>query len=408
MNIQRSHAIEKAAHSAATPHSHSVEETSYEDESELHVAIRTNQAAHFTLLLANKPNLLVENADGQTALEFAEEYNHFYYVEKILHKIRSLDEAVPRERHMKLLGSFWFHENTEILKTASKFFAPQRSVIQYSYDGSATDRSTAHSYDLLPWIRDSGESADHIKISLKPEDLENALYHFLGKRAFLFLQEKPHLHDGNYVERIYTLMLGTWRTFYHSQPADPLYKEIDRAIADAIHPPANRLLARKIQKGISPVIIQTGWSGHSLTAVFAGDRLFICNRGRTYLDQRHALAVYRIDRNRVTPNLLRKFTSDGSFEDASTFLSETVLDELNARSDTFCVEVHKYCQPAELTKPICVAANLRLAINAILLSKSKKVNDRWDFMDAITKYKEYVILTRFVVLNRFLNGNWED
>lgn len=368
-------------------------------ETPLHVAIRTDWAYGVTLILKNNPDLLLQNNQGLTPLELAEELDRPYFINQLLNTISALDQAVPVSRHYRFLGSIWFRGNKECISAVAKIILPKsnQGLYEYRFDSESRGR-------LAAWIHDPTQDANLVTFSFARKVWNNILYHFAGKQALLFTKDRKVLRLGSYEEKMYTVMLWTWRNYWQKMPAEEQspYQIIDRAIANAINPPSNSDLVKKIRSGKTPVIIPTGWHGHSLTAVFSKNWLFICNRGRDYLSQEFAFTAYRIDRKAITAKLLQQFKKTER-ADASVFLSSTLPKALGATQDSFCEKIHTpSLQPSRLTKPICVAANMRLAIFAILLSNSKKVNDQWDFSKATIAYKDYVLSARFMMLHRYL------
>lgn len=370
-------------------------------ETPLHVAIRVDWAYGVRLLLQNGPDLLIQNNQGMTAIELAEELDRPAYVKLILENISSLDKVVSQDRLYRFLGSVWYRGYKECLSLIAKIFPVYRSHAQYVYQFDVDNVK-----NLLPWAVDPTQSADQVTITFHKKDRDCVLYHFLGKKALQFVKDRNHIRPGSFATSMYTVMLWTWRHFWHSTTlADKtILKNIDRAIVDATHIPSDATLASQIISGQRPIIIRTGWNGHSVTVVFSRNWLFICNRGEDYINQKYLLAAYRITRAAITPALIRKFKEIKRLDraQASVFFTETLLQAVEARGDSFCDKIHAQCQPSPLTKPTCVAANMRVAIYASLLSNTTKVKGDWNFFEAANLYSHYRIAARFMMLHRYL------
>ncbi|MCE5293617.1 MAG: ankyrin repeat domain-containing protein [Chlamydiales bacterium] len=379
-----------------------------EGDTPLHVAIKLDCLYSCTLILKKNPNLLLENCSQHmpmTPIELAEELNRQALIVKLLRHVNSLDAVVPKARQVRFLAGLWYRGNVEAISLAAKQYLPKpiyhSNVYTFSYKSLSA---------LDVWIKNPLLRPCLIKFSFIRKDWEVILYHFIGKKALLFAKDRKHLYEGSYTELMYMMGLWTWRNFWHTEPPsnNQLYRAIDTAIGEAINLRSHSTIVKKIQEGTDPVILPTGWYEHSLAVVFIGSLLFICNRGDTGTLQTHDLTAYRIKKNAITKELVSKILSlrsDASpMSTASAFLFDTLPKALDGRVDGFCDLIHAAsCQPTSLDKPICTAANLRLAIQAILLSQADKEDGLWNFAAPMGHFKDYVVSARYSILHKYLS-----
>lgn len=337
----------------------------------LHLAIRTNWDYAVDKLLKKSPRLLIEDKNAKTALELAEELDLRDFVHSLLRRVAHLDEAIPQPRQCRFLASIWFQGNARLITLVAKRYLPKRKIL---------------SYPQKEWDR--------------------FLYHVVGKKAFLFTKDRAHLHSGTLETKLYPLLLWTWNVFCQKNGTleNPRFARIASAIQNSLSRRSAKHIAQEIRTGSHPSLIYCGWKRHSVTVVFVNSLLFICNRGGSSKLKRYSLTAYRIDKSLVTERLIRTLRKNEHLphEISAKFIYETLPSALNGYEDDFCAKVHQLCQPSELSKPICVAANLRQAIYAMLLGESIKENGSWNFMPASGTYKEYVNCARFAVLNQYL------
>lgn len=379
----------------------------YENDTPLHVAIRLDWLYACTLILKKNPDLLLENSDGQTPVELAADLDHQHLVVKLLRYTTTLDELIPQERHFRFLGALWYHANSEAIALAAKRYLPKAIYHGFVYDFS---KKSLRACGL--WIQNPKISAGLVKFAISSKKWELILYHFIGKKALLFVKDRQHLHHGSHAKPMHAIGLWTWRNFWQNHVAleSTLFQAIDKAIGATIYSPPIASLTQKIQEGREPVIIPSGWIEHAVTVVFVGSLLFICNRGEKYAAQTHDLTVYRIANSAITVELVRKIISyrksDYPIDEVGAFLYDTLPKALGGQVDSFCELLYTpACQPPILDKPICVAANLRLAIYAILLSQAVHENGRWNFSVPLGIYKDYTISTRYSVLHKYLSAS---
>ncbi len=368
----------------------------------LHVAIRVNNSAMFWLILKNNPMLLLENKNSQTACELACALGHTNYIKELLSRATSLDQLIPRSRQHSVLSLLWQNSHDEIISLAAVIYQPKNIETPYTWDFK---RKNLHT--LGSWIKTPLCSSDQLKFSLSSKDWELLLFHFVGKKTTLFAKDRQHLQQGSHEYQMYVPVLWSWRRFCerHPENLNPLWQKIDQAISRTL-PKANiPQLVKDIKKGTLPIILASGWHSHSITVVFIGTLLFICNRGRQGTLQKAHLTAYRIQKAAITAELIKNILdTTGKKEECNKLLFNTLPKTLYAKEDAFCQAIKESCQPSSQENPNCVVASMRTAIRAILLSQAEKTGNTWQFDAAKKVYKEYALSSRYAILQQYLQN----
>ncbi len=374
---------------------------SEEDETQLHIAVRVDKPAIFERGLQKKPNLLDENKHSQTVCELALEVDQLDYVKALFSEVTKLSELVPQSRQHTFLTSLWQNSSVKLISHAALRYLPKIDKRPYICD---FNEKTIES--LTFWLNVPDAKAHDLQFLLSKEDWDLLLFHFIGKKTFLFTEDSKHIRQGSYNHQMVVPLLWTWRTFWQNQPhKSPLWLEIDNAIARVIRKPNLEILVQLIKEGKKPVILSSGWYGHSLTVVFFKNLLFLCNRGEYCSPQELDLTAYRIKKAMIRPNLVVEILkTEGEIKPSTLFFFRTLPQALQAKKDLFCKSLEENCQPAELDNEICLAANLRLAIRAILVSRAKKHLTSWKFDTQIQAYKEYRVSARYSILQQYLRN----
>ncbi len=363
----------------------------------VHTAIRVNNVAAFVVLLRSEPNLLKTNKDDETPFELACRLGNVRCLRLLLLAQPSIDQLIPPSRKYTALASL----PRQLQKLAAKccFATPPGRQFVCQFSNNPYD-------DISTWVDNIRIDAQALKFSLPDFHWSNVLYHVLGDKALSYIENQTTINNGSHIAHMYVVLLWTWRIFWQNVPStqESLFIGIDRAIGSLLRETSPKSLASRIKRGKEPVILNTGTTRHSLTVVFINSLMFICNRGRSHAPQKYMLTAYRIRKCTVTENLVAtilNFVETSELEKVSEFLFTTLPAALGAKTDTFCEAINSQCQPKELYKPICVAANFRLAVRALLLAESKKVGDGWDFETSMQVYKQYVTCARTVTLLRY-------
>ncbi len=367
----------------------------FEEETPLHLAIRINSTYAFSILVQSNSTLRAQNKFGETAVEIALSLDRFHFVKRLFKQVEGLDELMPKGRQLLFLKALWDKNDTKLLELVAKRFFTQPAIaplytLEYARDTRVEERE---------WILNPHAQADLLDFSITKDDWDVVLLHMLGSKAWRFLKIAPHLENGSLVESMYAVLLKSWRAFWQSKPFSPnhLFVEIDKAIGGALYGVSCTSLRNKIFEGRNPVIIASGWSEHSLTVVFMGSYLFLCNGGEHAEGQEYDITCYRIKRQSITAGLIRKVKRCENYkkEKSEKIIFKELPQALGGYFDAFSDSVHSSLQPASLNESICVAKNLRLAIRSILLAKN-------DSTVAFQLYHEYIQFARYSTLEQFL------
>lgn len=364
-----------------------------EGETALHAAIRIDNIAAFSLIVQHKPNLLLQNRAHETAVELALKLDKLHFVAPLLgHRLELL---VPPSRQHTFLYSVWKTESKELIQRVAKQLLPPISTVQFTWNFDKHNPSI-----LLRWIQNYRMPASDLTFSNTSKNWAVMLHHFAGKVCFLFAKKRQYLEPGACEDDMQIATLWTWRHFWQNRAGNTtFFIKIDQAIGRMVQEPSAKSLAALIKKGKTPVIVASGWREHSLTVVFIGSLFFICNRGDQCSIQKKDLTAYRFTNKNISASIVQKILSRSkeTVEEKSRFLFEELPPLLEGTKDGFCIDIEANCQPQELNKPICTAANLRLAIRALLVSQQGP--------NALALYKEYSRRARFTVLHQYLLHN---
>jgi hypothetical protein len=239
-----------------------------------------------------------------------------------------------------------------------------------------------------------------------PRRLWNVLlYSFLGDKSSWFTRITPFMLEGSYTHWIYVPMLAAFRAFEASQwTANLLSSEIDEALSLCIPSHDTRAFYKRIVQEKKITFLPTGDSKHSRVVAIVGDLLFICDREKRPGRQERYLQASRITVSKITMKLLSDILnkSDGTSADNIQLLHVRTLQELEAREDAFCKEIHTHFQPSGQDNQNCVAASLRLAIRACYLSQAQKVDGDYQFELPLELYKKFSLFSRLYMLQLYL------
>ncbi len=366
----------------------------YEEEIPLHLAIRVDSLFAFSILIQSDSSLLAENRFCQTAAEIALSLDRVQFLKRLFKRVDSLDALVPKSRQVLFLKALWNTEDAHVLRlVAKRFFARMPQIPTFVLEFSSLNREIESSWLLTPQMK-----ADELQFSMSEREWDIVLYHFLGRRAESMIKDPSAMEDGSFVQSMYPVILWTWRAFWQSkQNAEALFIEIDKAIGSILYRSSSDIMKVKIKEGRSPVVIPSGWIDHSVSVVFFGSYLFLCNTGEKAESQEHNVTCYRINKDLITSSIIKRIKqSEGSKRKGEQFLFVKLPQILNGSFDSFCNTMHQSLQPSDLKDPICVAKNLRLAIRSILLAK---LTPRL----ALATYHEYVQFSRYSILEQYVN-----
>lgn len=223
------------------------------------------------------------------------------------------------------------------------------------------------------------------------------VYHFLGKQTFEIFRPKKYLTQGGHDEELHPFLLKAWHAFVQVFP-HPCNHGITKALACISFPYDTEALTRRISDTFKAVIVPAGWQDHAMTIVFWKEYLILCNRGLRQKEQKKLVTYYRVDRSKITLNLVEQILEGNKLpmEEQVEFLYTTLPRVLDATRDRFCRRLERM-QPSGQKNCNCVIANLKQAVRVLLLCLGSKRN----IEEHQNHYKSFAVFARLYILDLY-------
>jgi hypothetical protein len=225
------------------------------------------------------------------------------------------------------------------------------------------------------------------------------LYHFIGKKTALLIGQQKCFSVGSHTHEVYPVMRDVWNAFAQvalRSFSSQICKSLDRLCLM----PSHKELVQIIRKKSEPLILPSGWFCHSITVVFFGSYLFLCNRG----DKIEAfplknITAFRINTNRIREMMVKNILSYDTEEREiqGKFLFKMLPLALGGKKDDFCDLIEREFQPKDQTNANCVIANLKQAIRIILLCQARRCS-----MKSMEQfYRDFSEFSRLYILQAY-------
>lgn len=215
-------------------------------------------------------------------------------------------------------------------------------------------------------------------LQIQPAGPENSQVRILANIQGIGNTQESEEYEGLYPRHALAALNHTIDQFTHSP--NRFSPKIQREIGEAFHAAASEEEVVKNFKAGKLTVIDAGFKGHSMKVVIDGDYLLVCNRGASLPPGGKTITAYKIDRKRLTPEILQRiiqarFTLEG--RDAGDFyyreLPELLCEGGAVQKDEICEQLEKISPKAQ-TLGNCVVASYKTAARACYALRALKGN----------------------------------
>lgn len=308
-----------------------------------------------------------------------------------VYRCSSLDELVPAKKQYRffctLLQNNELHLLSECLIKTNLLYSKS---IAFDYESEVVDKPRQTGGKIRSFAAKNFTNANWWDV---------LLYHFLGKKTALLIGNHKHLTTGSHTVEVYPVCREVWNAFMQVAPRS-FSSQMCRALDRLCIMPSNKEFVTLIRQKIEPVILPSGWIRHSITVVFFGSYLFLCNRGDMVASfTSKNITVFHVNTNRVRRRILQKILSweAEDKEIRGKFLFKTLPAQLQGEKDDFCNLIEEKFQPKDQENANCVVANLKQAMRVVLLCQARLCNMK--SMEQL--YQEFAEFSRLYILQAF-------